>query len=79
MNEVGKKYNRSTLYKMRQFYIVFSSEKVAPLARQLSWSHYIEVLSLKDENGIIYSPFLNCILLISGSLIFVLFNNHIRC
>ena len=51
INEVGKKYNKSTLFRMKQFYLVFSNEKVAPLAQQLSWSHYIELLPLKDENS----------------------------
>lgn len=54
MIEVGKKYNRSTLFRMKQFYIIFSDEKVAPLAQQLSWSHYIELLPLKDNNKILY-------------------------
>ena len=52
--EVGKKYNRSTLFRMRQFYILFSNEKIAPLAQQLSWSHYIELLPIKDDNKILY-------------------------
>jgi len=52
--EVGKKYNRRTLFRMKQFYNIFSNEKVSQLATQLSWSHYIEVLSLKDENKILY-------------------------
>ena len=34
--EVGKKYNRRTLFRMKQFYNVFSNEKVAPLATQLT-------------------------------------------
>ena len=50
--EVGKKYNRSTLFRMKQLYNIFSNEKVAPLAQQLSWSHYIELLPLKDYNKI---------------------------
>ena len=54
VNEVGKKYNRSTLFRMKQFYNIFSDEKVAPLAQQLTWSHYIELLPLKDINEINY-------------------------
>ena len=54
INEVGKKYNRSTLFRMKQFYNIFSDEKVAPLAQQLTWSHYIELLPLKDINEINY-------------------------
>lgn len=52
--EVGKKYNRSTLFRMRQFYNVFSNEKVAPLVQQLSWSHCLILLPLKDLNKINY-------------------------
>ena len=52
--EVGKKYNRRTLFRMKQFYNIFSNEKVSPLATQLTWSHYSELLSIKDENELIY-------------------------
>ena len=52
--EVGKKYNRSTLFRMKQFHNIFSNKKVAPLAQQLTWSHYIELLPLKDINKIKY-------------------------
>ena len=52
--EVGKKYDRATLFRMKQFYVIFSNEKVAPLAQQLSLSHYIELLPLKDNNKISY-------------------------
>lgn len=38
--EVGKKYNRRTLFRMKQFYNVFSNEKVSTVSTQLSWSHY---------------------------------------
>ena len=34
--EVGKKYNRRTLFRMKQFYNMFSGEKVSQLATQLS-------------------------------------------
>ena len=52
--EVGKKYNRRTLFRMKQFYNVFSNEKVSTLWTQLTWSHYREVLSLEDINKITY-------------------------
>ena len=52
INEVGKKYNYKTLLKIRKFYLF--SEKVATLSRQLTWSHYVELLSLKDVNEINY-------------------------
>ena len=54
INEVGKKYNRSTLFRMKQFYNVFSDEKVATLSQLLTWSHYVELLPLKDINKINY-------------------------
>ena len=52
--EVGKKYNKRTLFRMRQFYKMFSNEKVSLLATQLTWSHYSELLPLKDANEISY-------------------------
>lgn len=39
---------------MKQFYNIFSDEKVSPLATQLTWSHYSELLPLKDINKILY-------------------------
>ena len=52
--EVGKKYNRRTLFRMKQFYNMFSDEKVSQLATQLSWSHYVELLPLKNMDEIKY-------------------------
>ena len=52
INEVGKKYNRSTLFRMKQFYNIFSDEKVAPLAQQMTCSYYKELLSLKNIDEI---------------------------
>ena len=52
--EVGKKYNRRTLFRMKQFYSMFSDEKVSQLATQLSWSHYVELLPLKNIDEIRY-------------------------
>ena len=52
--EVGKKYNRRTLFRMKQFYNMFSDAKVSPLATQLTWSHYIELLPIKDFNKLAY-------------------------
>lgn len=55
--EVGKKYNRSTLFRMKQFYNVFNNKKVAPLVQQLSWSHCLILLPIKDINKINYNLF----------------------
>ena len=52
--EVGKNYNKRTLFRMKQFYILFKDEIVSPVATQLSWSHYQELLPLKDINMINY-------------------------
>ena len=54
VEEVGKKYNRRTLFRMKQFYKVFSDEKVSPLGTQLSWSNCRLLLSIKDYNEINY-------------------------
>ena len=40
--EVGKKYNKSILFRMKQFYIFFKEEKVTLLAQRLGWNHYIK-------------------------------------
>ena len=52
--EVGKKYNNRTLRRIRQYYITFSDKKWSQLATKLTWSHYTELLSLKEENKILY-------------------------
>ena len=52
--EVGKKYNRRTMFRMKQFNNVFSNEKVSTMLTQLSWSHYLLLISLNDYNEIIY-------------------------
>ena len=50
--EIGKKYNITTLKRMRQFYLII--EKGAAMRHQLSWSHYRELLPIKDINEINY-------------------------
>mgnify|MGYP002768357417 CR=1 FL=1 len=52
--EVGKKYNVRTLWRFRQFYNIFSNEKWSTLSTILTWSHYVELLPLKDINKISY-------------------------
>ena len=52
--EVGKKYNKRTLFRMRQFYNMIEIQKVSPVATQLTWSHHCELLPLKDINEINY-------------------------
>ena len=47
-NEFGKGYDVSNLKRMRMLYLNFP--KVATLSRQLSWSHFITFLPIKNEN-----------------------------
>lgn len=51
--EIGKKYNRRLLFRMRQFYLTFSNEKVSTMWTQLSWSH-IRLLFGLDIDSINY-------------------------
>ena len=50
--ELGKKYNTTTLKRIRQFYLLI--EKGATMSHQLSWSHYVELLPIKDVIEINY-------------------------
>lgn len=54
VSDVGKMYNKKMLFKMRQLYILLSDEKVAPMVRQLSWSHCLILLSIKNVDEINY-------------------------
>ena len=48
----GKKYTKSLLYKIKQFYNII--EKVPTLSGKLTWSHWYEMLSFEDINKIVY-------------------------
>ena len=52
INEVGKKYDVSSLNKMRKFYNLI--KKMATMSPKLSYSHYVELLSIYDINEIKY-------------------------
>ena len=52
VNEVDKKYNTTNLKRMRQFYLMI--EKGARMGHQLTWSHYKELIPLKDIKIINY-------------------------
>lgn len=52
--EVGKKYNRRTLFRMKQLYNTFNNEKVSPLVSQLTWTNALVIISLKDMNKMYY-------------------------
>ncbi len=50
-NERGKGYSQMSLKYMRKFYLF---QKRQTVSVQLTWSHYIELLSIQDENEINY-------------------------
>ena len=51
-NELGKGYSARTLKLMRKFYLVFSKGQAVPAL--LTWSHYIELMSLNNYDEINY-------------------------
>ena len=48
------KYTKSSLYNMLNFYYFMSSRNFQTLSGNLNWSHYIELLSITDDNKIKY-------------------------
>ena len=52
MRDYGKYYNVRELRRMRQFYLLFSIWSAVPT--EISWSHIIEILSLKNKNEMNY-------------------------
>lgn len=54
VTEFGKKYNKRTLFRMRQFYILFKNQKVSTMWTQLNWSIVRELLTLKNIEKINY-------------------------
>ena len=61
--EIGKKYNWRTLFRMRKYYELFRHEKLSQVATILNWSHYIELLSIKNYEEIY------CYITISGLIV----------
>ena len=58
--DINKKYNARTLRRMRQFYNVFSDNQIwSTSSTVLSWSHYCELISLKNSDEINY--YISCI------------------
>lgn len=45
--ELGKGFSRSNLYQMRLFYLKY--QKIQTVFGELSWSHYVELLSISDD------------------------------
>ena len=53
--ELNKNYSTRTLYNMRLYYEkICCNEKLQPVAAILTWSHYCELLRIKEENEILY-------------------------
>ncbi|HCY44294.1 MAG TPA: hypothetical protein DHU33_02575 [Firmicutes bacterium] len=50
VTEVGKKYNRRTLFRIKQFYKVFNNEKVSTSWTQFTWSHLRLLLNLEIDS-----------------------------
>ncbi|MBO5120710.1 MAG: DUF1016 family protein [Bacilli bacterium] len=50
--DVGKEYNERTLRRIRQFYITFKNWST--VSTKLTWSHYCELLTIKDMQSILY-------------------------
>ena len=50
----NSKYSERNLMNMKKFYLVFKNEKVNALRSQLSWTHYRELLTIKNFDEIIY-------------------------
>jgi len=48
--DVGKQYNRRTLFRMKQFYNVFNNPKVSTLWTQLTWSHLRLLFNLEIDS-----------------------------
>ena len=50
VKEVGKKYNKRTLFRMKQFYNVFNDSKVSTMWTQLTWSHLRLLFNLEIDS-----------------------------
>jgi predicted nuclease of restriction endonuclease-like (RecB) superfamily len=50
VDEFGNGFSRPNLFRMIRFSEIFPEEKiVSTLSRQLGWSHFVEILSLKED------------------------------
>ena len=54
MQEINKKYSYRNLNYMRKFYLLFKDEKMNALRSQLTWTHYRELLKIKNMDEIEY-------------------------
>ena len=54
IKELGKKYSIRVLYKMLKFYNFITDKKLPTVSAKLTWSHFDELLKLKNINSIYY-------------------------
>ena len=54
IKELGKKYSIRVLYKMLKFYNFITDKKLPTVSAKLTWSHFDELLKLKNTNSIYY-------------------------
>ena len=47
-NEFGRGFSKRNLERMRKFYLYYTI--TTTLSSQLTWSHYLELIKIKDEN-----------------------------
>lgn len=52
LNDLGHGYDETNLKRMRKFYVIV--QKGATLSHLLSWSHYVDIITLKDVNQMNY-------------------------
>ncbi len=52
--ELGKKYSQRNLRNMRQFYLKYTELDLADSVCQISWSHFTELIWIKNNNEIKY-------------------------
>lgn len=54
VKEFGTRYNKRTLFRMKQFYLTFFNKNVSTLSTHLTWSHYTELLTIKNQKELEY-------------------------
>lgn len=56
----GRGFSRTALIRMNQFYQSFQNQQIsATVSRQLSWSHIVELLPLKEQNQRVFYAYMS--------------------
>lgn len=50
LQEFGKGFSQRNIEQMRQFYLVYSKAQTLSADFKLSWSHYLKLMRIEDEN-----------------------------